>query len=115
MSIAELESRQVAVVGGQGGLWSDALRRLRRNPGAIVGFVLVALFVFVALFAPFLAPDNPRVQDLSLIDKGCCPGPSEGCKKPKLSPGYSVKKPRTTMPGCARSWSNCCACSSGFW
>jgi peptide/nickel transport system permease protein len=76
MSVAELESRQVAASGGQGGLWSDALRRLRRNPGAIVGFVLVALFVFVALFAPFLAPDNPRVQDLSLIDKGCCPGPS---------------------------------------
>ena len=76
MSVASsLESRQVAT-GGQGGLWSDALRRLRRNPGAIVGFVLVALFVFVALFAPFLAPDNPRVQDLSLIDKGCCPGPS---------------------------------------
>ena len=76
MSVAELESRQVAASGGQGGLWSDALRRLRRNPGAIVGFVLVALFVFVALFAPFLAPDNPRVQDLSLTDKGCCPGPS---------------------------------------
>jgi peptide/nickel transport system permease protein len=49
---------------------------LRKNPSAIIGFILVSLFVFVAIFAPFLAPDNPRAQDLSLISNGCCPGPS---------------------------------------
>jgi peptide/nickel transport system permease protein len=77
MSIIELESAEITLEGeGQGGLWSDAFRRLRRNPSAIVGFVLVSLFVFVAIFAPFLAPDNPRAQDLSLISNGCCPGPS---------------------------------------
>ena len=75
MSVAELESREVALE-AQGGLWSDAFQRLRRNPGAIVGFVLVALFVIVALFAPLLAPDDPRAQQLALITKGCCPGPS---------------------------------------
>ncbi len=77
MSIIELESAEISLEGeGQGGLWSDAFRRLRRNPSAIVGFVLVSLFVFVAIFAPFLAPDNPRAQNLSLISNGCCPGPS---------------------------------------
>jgi peptide/nickel transport system permease protein len=77
MSIIELESAEISLEGeGQGGLWSDAFRRLRRNPSAIIGFVLVSLFVFVAIFAPFLAPDNPRAQDLSLISNGCCPGPS---------------------------------------
>jgi peptide/nickel transport system permease protein len=77
MSIIELESAEISLEGeGQGGLWSDAFRRLRRNPSAIVGFVLVSLFVFVAIFAPFLAPDNPRAQNLSLISSGCCPGPS---------------------------------------
>jgi peptide/nickel transport system permease protein len=77
MSIIELESAEITLEGeGQGGLWSDAFRRLRRNPSAIVGFVLVSVFVFVAIFAPFLAPDNPRAQDLSLISNGCCPGPS---------------------------------------
>ncbi len=79
MSIIELESAEISLEGegeGQGGLWSDAFRRLRRNPSAILGFTLVALFVFVAIFAPFLAPDNPRAQDLSLITNGCCPGPS---------------------------------------
>jgi peptide/nickel transport system permease protein len=77
MSIMELESAEISLEGeGQGGLWSDAFRRLRRNPSAIVGFILVSLFVFVAIFAPFLAPHNPRAQDLSLISNGCCPGPS---------------------------------------
>ena len=77
MSIIELESAEISLEGeGQGGLWSDAFRRLRRNPSAIVGFILVSLFVFVAIFAPFLAPDNPRAQNLSLISNGCCPGPS---------------------------------------
>jgi peptide/nickel transport system permease protein len=79
MSIIELESAEISLEGegeGQGGLWSDAFRRLRRNPSAIVGFVLVSLFVFVAIFAPFLAPDNPRAQDLNLVLNGCCPGPS---------------------------------------
>jgi peptide/nickel transport system permease protein len=73
----ELESAEISLESeGQGGLWSDAFRRLRRNPSAIVGFILVSLFVFVAIFAPFLAPHNPRAQDLSLISNGCCPGPS---------------------------------------
>src|SRR3954466_7298481 len=62
MSIVELESRQVAFEGAGGGLWSDAWRRLRRNPGAIVGFVLVGFFVVVAVFAPLVAPYDPLEQ-----------------------------------------------------
>jgi peptide/nickel transport system permease protein len=58
------------------GLWRDAFRRVRRNPGAIVGFAIIGFFVFVAIFAPLIAPYDPRDQDLSLIEDGCCPGPS---------------------------------------
>ena len=75
MSVAELEATELAF-DGAGGLWRDAWQRLRRNPGAIIGFVLVALFVGIAVFAPLLAPFDPRAQDLSLVQKGCCPGPS---------------------------------------
>ena len=76
MSIAEIEvARARASRPAAGGLWREAWRRLRRNPGAIVGFVLVGLFVFVAIFAPLLAPHDPREQDLRLIVERLLPGP----------------------------------------
>jgi len=79
MSIAEIEAREIALEPSSG-LWSDAWRRLRRNPGAIVGFVLVSVFITVALFAPLIAPEDPRgagVEDpLSRLGGSCCPGPS---------------------------------------
>jgi peptide/nickel transport system permease protein len=75
MSIAEIEAREVALEPSSG-LWSDAWRRLRRNPGAIVGFVLVSVFISVALFAPLIAPYGPREQNLALLQGSCCPGPS---------------------------------------
>jgi len=75
VSVTELESREIQLE-APSGLWSDAWRRLVRNPGAIVGFGLVALFVLTAIFAPLIAPYDPREQDLSLIADGCCPGPS---------------------------------------
>ena len=75
MSVAQLESRQLEL-DGPSGLWSEAWRRVIRNPGAIVGFVLVAMFVLTALFAPLIAPYDPREQNLSLVADGCCPGPS---------------------------------------
>jgi peptide/nickel transport system permease protein len=76
MSIAEIEAREVEYEVGSGGLWREALHRLVRNPGAIVGAVIVTLFVFVAIFAPVLAPYSPLDQNLDLIAEGCCPGPS---------------------------------------
>jgi peptide/nickel transport system permease protein len=75
MSVAQAEAREVQLE-APSGLWSEAWHRLRRNPGAIVGFVLVALFVTVALFAPLIAPENPRAGDLSRLGGSCCPGPS---------------------------------------
>ena len=75
MSIAELEAQELAYE-APSGLWRDAWRRLRKNPGAIVGFVLVGLFVFVALFAPVIAPMDPREQNLAELAGRCCPGPS---------------------------------------
>jgi len=76
LSIAELEAREISLEPGQGGLWRDAWRRLRRNPGALVGFTLVGLFVVVAIFASLIAPEDPRFGDLSRLGGSCCPGPS---------------------------------------
>jgi peptide/nickel transport system permease protein len=76
VSVAELEAREVGLEGASSGLWSEAWRRLRHNPSAIVGFVMVGTFVLVALFAPLIAPFDPREQNLALLHGGCCPGPS---------------------------------------
>ena len=76
MSIAEIEAREIELEPAAGGLWRDAWARLRRNPGALVGFALVGFFVACALFAPLLAPEDPVVGDLSRLAGSCCPGPS---------------------------------------
>jgi peptide/nickel transport system permease protein len=76
VSVAEIEAHEVALDAPTGGLWRDAFHRLVRNPSAIVGFILVGIFVTAAIFAPVLAHGGPKDQNLFLIAGGCCPGPS---------------------------------------
>lgn len=75
MSVAELEGQLVGP-SATGGLWYEAWRRLRHDRGAIVGLVFVCAFVLAAILAPWVAPYGPLDQNLALITKGCCPGPS---------------------------------------
>jgi peptide/nickel transport system permease protein len=76
VSVAEIESFELAAGGSEGGLWREAWWRLRHNPGAILGAMFVTVFVIVGVFAPWLAPYSPVHTDLSLVANGCCPGPS---------------------------------------
>jgi len=76
VSAAQLEAAELSLEGGSGGLWREAWGRLIRNPGAVAGFCLVGGFIVLALFAPLIAPYDPRVQNLLLVAKGCCSGPS---------------------------------------
>ncbi|PMQ02545.1 MAG: peptide ABC transporter permease [Dictyoglomus sp. NZ13-RE01] len=46
-------------------LWRIAIKRLIKNKLAIVGFIIVLVFVIVALFAPHIAPYDPLQVDLS--------------------------------------------------
>ena len=54
MSVAELEAHEVALEGATGGLWRDALRRLVKNPAAILGAFLVAVFIIAARSSGFV-------------------------------------------------------------
>jgi ABC-type dipeptide/oligopeptide/nickel transport system permease subunit len=63
VSIAEAEAREVELE-APSGLWNEAWRRLRHNPGAIVGFVIVTTFATVAVFASVIAPYSPLEQGL---------------------------------------------------
>ena len=78
MSLAEAEARQLHVEGVDGSttLWRDARHRLRRNPSAIVGIVLIFLFVAVGILAPWLAPEPANFPRLERITPGNFPGPS---------------------------------------
>jgi peptide/nickel transport system permease protein len=76
MSVAELEAREIELEAAPGGLWREAFRRLRRNPGAIIGAVCISVFILGAIFAPVIAPDGPNETHLLLMVNGCCPGPS---------------------------------------
>lgn len=53
-------------------LWQNALRSLKRNPLAVVGFVLLSSVVFLAVFAPWVAPHDPL--EIRLEDKLQAPG-----------------------------------------
>jgi peptide/nickel transport system permease protein len=77
MSVAELESHEIALE-APSGLWSDAWYRLIRNPGAILGGFFVSLFIVAALFAPVIAPYGPKEENLSLLKNGQPVGPTSG-------------------------------------
>jgi len=76
VSIAEMEGRELELEPTAGGLWHEAFQRLRHSPAAIVGVVMIAILVFLAIFAPLVAPYSPTEQNLDAIAAGCCPGPS---------------------------------------
>jgi peptide/nickel transport system permease protein len=70
---------QVPDDGGGVSLTKSAVRRLRRDPVAIIGAVIVVLFLVVAAFAPLLAPRDPLEQALlAQVRQGSIPGPQEG-------------------------------------
>jgi peptide/nickel transport system permease protein len=70
---------QVPQDGGGVSLTRSAFRRLRRNPVAILGAVIVVAFLLVAAFAPWLAPRDPLAQTLlSEVRQGSIPGARAG-------------------------------------
>ena len=79
MSLSQVEAVETRIERDEesgGSLARDAWRRLRRSPTAILGAVLVTVFVVVAVFAPLLAPYSPTATDLSGLRPGVFPGPS---------------------------------------
>jgi peptide/nickel transport system permease protein len=51
------------------GLARDTFRKMRRNPGAMVGLVVLILIILSALLAPVLAPHDPILQNTQAIRK----------------------------------------------
>jgi peptide/nickel transport system permease protein len=77
VSLAEFEAQEVQLE-APSGLWRDAGAQLVRNPTAVIGGFIVAVFALVAVFAPVLAPYGPKEQNLSLLKFGRPAGPEHG-------------------------------------
>ena len=79
--ITDVPAAEAAAVPGEGpggGLWRGAWRRLRRNPTAILGAVIIVLFVLVAILAPLLTQYEPGSAEWSgEVTPTEVPGPDE--------------------------------------
>lgn len=78
MSIASLPLEETSAQSSGGGrLIRSALRRLRRNPTAIAGALIVVAFVLLAIFAPLLTSFQPgSAQWSGQVTPTEVPGPS---------------------------------------
>lgn len=75
---AALDSLVVQAQPSAGGFWRGVFRRVRRNPTAWFGAVIVLLFLLVALLAPILAPyPAESLPGQRFITPTHIPGPGE--------------------------------------
>ncbi|WP_309110242.1 ABC transporter permease [Saccharothrix sp.] len=62
-------------------LAADALKRMSRSPVAIIGGIIVSLFVLLAIVAPFITPKDPYKRYPELLEHSTAefvPGPMPG-------------------------------------
>ncbi len=68
MAAPSLTMQRPPVV-AQAGPWLRAWRRLRKRRGAMLGLLVVLMFITLALFAPWIAPHDPIATSWSAIRK----------------------------------------------
>jgi peptide/nickel transport system permease protein len=73
MSLAEAEAAELSFE-RPAGLWRDAWDRFKRNPGALVGVVLIMVFILAAALAAQIAPFEPNEQVGPLATNPAGPG-----------------------------------------
>ena len=62
--VTEGEPRSQHAVKAASPWWVQAGRRLLRNPSAVVGLALLLIMIFLAVFAPLIAPYGPNSIDV---------------------------------------------------
>ena len=63
----EAGGRALARKPRRGGLARETFDRVRRNPGALAGLVILTVIVLLAIFAPLVAPFDPSQQNTQVI------------------------------------------------
>ena len=59
--------------GSQQNAWALMWRRLSRNKNAIAGLIVLTIFLYAAILAPFLAPRDPLEIDWGALSQGISP------------------------------------------
>lgn len=59
------ESENEVIAGESTGFWKDAWRRLKKNPGAIIGLVIIVVITFLAIFGPMMNEHDYKTQELT--------------------------------------------------
>jgi peptide/nickel transport system permease protein len=74
--LAEATARQASERGKS--VWREAFDRMRRNPAAIVGTVILGIFILIAIFGPMFVPYEPQQTGLGVVSEAenIIPGPS---------------------------------------
>jgi oligopeptide transport system permease protein len=67
----KLEAGDITLTRKSESLWQDAFRRLLRNRAAVVGGVIILILIFMAIFAPLIAPKG--FADQVLVDQNKVP------------------------------------------
>ena len=72
-------------------------RAVRRNPLAATGAVLVVMFVIFALFAPWIAPQDPAYIDLPTRLSSPSSGPGTRATRVPSVLGGAIRRPGGTI------------------
>ena len=70
--------------------WQEVLNILLHNPNAIIGFVIVAVLIILAILAPWISPYNYLEMNLAIAKQG---------------PSAAATIMESSMPGMAASTS----------
>ncbi|MBI9108962.1 MAG: ABC transporter permease [Spirochaetales bacterium] len=66
MSEQLLDTESIEPIEKEPGRFREALHQLKKNKGAIAGLIIIAIFLFIAVFAPVIAPHDPLSQNIEL-------------------------------------------------
>ena len=53
-------------VPGEPSFFQESIHQLRRNKAAVAGLIVIAVFLFVGIFAPLISPHDPIEQTISI-------------------------------------------------
>ncbi|CAN5651003.1 ABC transporter permease [soil metagenome] len=68
--VSAARTRLIPAPPRSGGLARETFNRIRKNPGALAGLIVLVAIVLSAIFAPYIVPHDPIEQNTQVIRQG---------------------------------------------